>query len=185
MISSKNFNKKIWYYEPFDIIDFCDYCDDPDCPRTKKIRKVCFEIKEAKKGYKGKDYEEFQLEKNHSEQDPPHIESDVFWVNYFRTIAVCLGKPKFFFETDGVAIDYKRISTLAEFKHYFDYQDFGYKHFKVKKINCYYLRKWVYFAMKIIDKPEILVPYNINAPLVVRNEKLTIFISPKVEEDDD
>jgi hypothetical protein len=45
-----------------------------------------------------------------------------------------------------------------------------------------YARAHIYFALKCIKKPEILIDKSQNVPLVIRNDKITIWICPRIEE---
>ena len=169
MLSPKYFSKFLYYISHFDIEEFCDYCNESHDCRIKPSQ--CPLIINEKAKWKLIDREEFTIEKS------PILEQ-YFITNGWRTIAIDLGcqQPKFkekFKKKKEISYITIKCSDLK-------YDDWYPRHFKWGKNG--YRRDWVYFAFKVIKDPEILVPWCTIAPLVIRNDKLTINIAPLVDE---
>ena len=167
MLTPKWFHGKLYFINHFDSDDFCDYCDEyGECNIDPKI---CPILQNEKKKHKLVNYVEFELEKLDFKK-PEYVILDSA-----RIMSIQIGKRKCkfkkFFEKKG-EIKYIVIKC----------KDLKYKSKEFQWGKNYYVRRVVYFALKCIKKPEILVPWCNIAPLIIRNNKITINIAPKVYE---
>ena len=198
MLSPKYFSKFLIDYEAFDVEDFCDYCDDCDCPRTKTVAIYCPKVIEAKKEHNYIERREFEIVLG-SRKRKKNEEWKYYIFDSYKIISIEIGKVKPYFYEKWIEkyekIRYKKIDC-SKFKSIFRYHPKGQregsdtisyydKEFQVKHLNCYYDRKYVYFALKIVKDPIFWYPKKIIAPLVVQNDKITISIAPRYFKDDD
>jgi len=163
-ISSKYFSKKLFCYN----IDFYEFCIDcnrkdegGDCDYSKKNCPILKEIQ--KKNYITIYRKEFSYQK---------IRKIRALIDNWRVIMVLMGKQD---PTLG--------QIIAEYQNS-DCKQLEYMSNR-KLFKCginFYAREHVYFALKCIKNPEILIDKSQNVPLVIRNDKITIWICTRIEE---
>jgi len=172
MLSTKYFSKKLFYSTQFKDCDFCfDKCE---------IFDECEDFENTN------DCEYYQL---HKRFNPIFIEHPFFsiirWYSDKNpTILAILDEHRVILITIG-KIDYNSVLNCDRYKDFrlrkIKFKDFQYD-FREKlfyyKIN-YYSRNLVYFALKCVQNPEIIISENYLFPLIVRNEYCSIFISPR------